>query len=83
MTVVERWWLWQLRAACEIALARYGGEVLVADARREASWYADMLHPWDGHDEEPATRVHAWLSILLARLFVAEVTRTGRTRLDR
>ena len=83
VTVLERWWIWRARAACEIALARHGGDALVADACTEASWYADMLHPWNGHGCEPAARVYAWLSILMARRIVAERAGTGWAHLDR
>jgi hypothetical protein len=71
VTVFERLWVWRVRAACEMALALCGGDDLVDDARTEASWYADLLHPWDGRGCEPDARVHAWLSILLARRTVA------------
>jgi hypothetical protein len=72
VTVVERWWIWRVRAACEIALAHRGGDELVDDARTEASWYADMMYPWDGRGCEPDARVLAWLSILVARWVVAD-----------
>ncbi|OSY35143.1 MULTISPECIES: hypothetical protein [Pseudonocardia] len=78
MTVFERWWIWRVRAACVLALARRGGDALVGDACTEASWYADMMHPWDGRGCEPAARVYAWLSILAARGTLAE----GRYSLD-
>ncbi|MEJ8282190.1 hypothetical protein [Pseudonocardia spirodelae] len=71
MTVLERLWVWRVRAACEMALASRGGDELVDDARTEAAWYADLLHPWDGCGCEPDARVHAWLSILMARRTVA------------
>ena len=62
-----------------LALARHGGDALVGDACTEASWYADMMHPWDGCGCEPAARVYAWLSILTARRVLAE----GSFSLDR
>lgn len=83
MRVLERWWVWRVRAACEIALARTGGDALVVDARTEASWYADMMHPWNGSGCEPDARVYAWLSILVARWALAEHAGTGPTYLDR
>lgn len=82
MTVLERLWLWQVRGACEIALARTGGSELVCDARTEASWYADMLFPWDGAGPEPDARVFAWLSILVARGLLAGAEVSGPVALE-
>ena len=83
MTVFERWWIWHARVACQLALARRGGTALVDDACIEASWYVDMLHPWDGRGGEPDARVHAWLSILVARRLLAEGMGTGQGGLER
>ncbi|MFP5021547.1 hypothetical protein [Pseudonocardia phyllosphaerae] len=76
MTALERLWVWRVRAACELALVRRGGTGLADDAATEASWYADLLFPWDGADGEPDRRVFAWLSILVARRRLVEARST-------
>lgn len=82
MTVFERLWIWHVRGACEMALARAGGTDLVTDARTEASWYADLLFPWDGAGPEPDARVWAWLSILVARERLAGTRVAGGMSLE-
>lgn len=80
--MLERLWVWRVRGACELVLAGVGGADLVGDARTEADWYADMLHPWDGLGCEPDCRVFAWLSILLARRVLADPGGPGRVSLQ-
>lgn len=49
-------------------LRRLGGPECAADADREARWYADLFHPWDGRGAEPIDRLGARLQILTDRL---------------
>jgi hypothetical protein len=72
-------WMRRLRAAFEVELVCHGGETLLQDARTEASWYADLHHPWDHRGVEPAARVNAWMSILAVR---AALARRDRNPLD-
>ncbi|TCK24667.1 hypothetical protein [Pseudonocardia endophytica] len=72
-------WMRRLRAAFEVELVCCGGEPLLEDARTEASWYADLHHPWDRTGSEPAARVNAWMSILAVR---ARIARRDRKPLD-
>lgn len=60
---VERW--------CELVeteLRDVGGPELVADARREAEWYAALYFFWDGRGDEPLDRLRARVDILSMRL---------------
>ena len=79
MGPLDRLWVRRLRATVEVELVCCGGDALLQDARTEASWYADMHHPWDRMGSEPAARVNAWLSILAAR---ARLARGDRIPLD-
>ncbi|MET0190643.1 MAG: hypothetical protein ABW212_16700 [Pseudonocardia sediminis] len=56
------------RRRCEAGLLRAGGRELLCDALVEATWYADLFHPWDGCGAEPCARAAARLSILERRL---------------
>lgn len=60
---VERW-----RDLVETELQDLGGPELVADARREADWYANLYFLWDGHGDEPLDRLRARVDILSMRL---------------
>lgn len=71
MGPLDRLWIRRVRAVCEVELVCVGGLDLLQNARTEASWYADLHHPWDRTGTEPAARVNAFLSILAARARVA------------
>lgn len=60
---VERWC-----GLVEVELRDVGGTELVADARREAEWYASLYFFWDGRGDEPLDRLRARVDILSMRL---------------
>jgi hypothetical protein len=60
---VERW--------CDLVeteLRDIGGVELLADARREAEWYAALYSYWDGTGAEPLIRLRARPDVLAVRL---------------
>ena len=60
---VERWC-----TSVETGLRDVGGPDLVADARREAEWYAALYFIWDGCGDEPTERLHARVRVMTLRL---------------
>jgi hypothetical protein len=66
---VERWC-----GLVETELRDVGGLELLADARREADWYANLYFFWDGLDDEPLDRLRARIDILSMRLDGARET---------
>jgi hypothetical protein len=52
----------------ETELRDIGGVELLADARREAEWYAALYFYWDGTGAEPLIRLRARTDVLAVRL---------------